>query len=54
MLKRNNFENVQQLQTSVTEVFDTIIPQVLHSVLQSSVQRYYLCLEVNGLNFERL
>jgi len=50
----NSFETEQQLLESVTGAFNSITPEILNSVLNSTVQRAYLCLENNGNLFEHL
>lgn len=51
---RHNFENEQELQACVTEAFNSINPEMLTRVLDSTIRRAYLCLENNGSHFEHL
>lgn len=50
----DQFENEEQLQMCVTEAFNSISPEMLSNVLDATVRRCYLCLEVNGFHFEQL
>lgn len=51
---QRNFETEEELRQLVLEAFQTITPDVLTNVLNSTVRRCYLCLENNGYLFEHL
>lgn len=51
---KHNFETEVELRRLVLEAFQSITPEMLSNVLESTVRRCYLCLENNGNHFEHL
>lgn len=51
---QRQFDNIEELQRLVREAFASISPEMLQTVLASSVTRAYLCLENGGSLFEHL
>lgn len=53
-VNQQNFATEEELTGLVLEAFASITPQMLISVLESTVRRCYLCLENNGNLFEHM